>query len=193
MKKFYSTIIKGKKISNFFTHKKTTFGLKNNNNKNNIMRNYFFSSTQTQSEELLLLRNRTCLVSNCGINDLSHDVAKSLASYGANVIVHGSDETSLKQVFNALDASKVSDKQWHGCILSNFKNILNTENLELKIRLLIEDLKKYTSHLDVFVHDAGVVSTPPTNFEDYPLNDFEQIMNFNLLYPFALTQIDAVF
>jgi len=134
----------------------------------------------------LLLSGRRCFITSSS-NGLGWNVAKSLANYGANVILHADQrfDKELQQAFNHLP--KNSPTQTHNYVMAN---LLNRESM----LSLPSQLKKISPSLDVFIHNAihpAVTQNPSdvTKVEDYPFEMFEGIIKINLNVPFALTQL----
>jgi NAD(P)-dependent dehydrogenase (short-subunit alcohol dehydrogenase family) len=125
-------------------------------------------------KNLEFFKDRICLVTGSS-RGIGLAVAKALAVQGARVILHGRDERRLEE-----HVIMLPDPSRHGFICADL-------NLQDEIDKLVIEVGKRCLKLDVIIHCAGVLG-PRSLLEDYPLQDWEQVIRVNLTAPFLITQ-----
>lgn len=136
--------------------------------------------TQQLTRETLL-SNRTALVTNCDITmgGLAKNVAVALASYGANVLVHGENESELVTLLKELPIHH--SQQRHGLVADKLDDELNID--------LGAKVKQVTDKLDILVHNTGSIHMPKsTDAADCNIQEFDDVVRQSLTTPYALFQ-----
>ena len=137
-------------------------------------------STRIPREQLL--RHRTALITNCDTThgELPRNLCAALASYGANVLVHGeNNEHVVSQIYKSLPI--VHDKQNHAYIISQVNGNLNIT--------LGKEVKQFTESLEIVVHNNGNMGVPTVDdAANYDIQKFDGVVRQNLTTPYALFQ-----
>jgi len=128
-----------------------------------------------------LLADRTALVTNCDTTEggLAKNVAVALASYGANVLVHGEQEPELSALLNELPVHH--SKQRHAFLVDKLDDDLTVD--------IGEKVKQFTDHLDVLVHNTGSIHLPKSeDVANCDVAEFDDVVRQSLTTPYALFQ-----
>mmetsp|Transcript_24208 Transcript_24208/g.41353 ORF Transcript_24208/g.41353 Transcript_24208/m.41353 type:complete len:289 (+) Transcript_24208:40-906(+) len=123
-----------------------------------------------------LLANRTAFVTNChsGNHDLASNIALAYAAYGANVLVHGENESHLANLISNFPSCHV--EQRHGLIADNIENV----SAEL--------VSQFTDKLDILVHNTDVEVPKAHDAASCEVDDFDDVVRQSLTTPFAVVQ-----
>jgi NAD(P)-dependent dehydrogenase (short-subunit alcohol dehydrogenase family) len=98
-----------------------------------------------------------------------------MASRGATLVLHGRDDTLLKD-----RASTLPNTSRHEWIIADLSR-------EDDLKSFAQEVKRRYPRLDVLVHSAGILG-PRSSLEDYPLDDWNTVIRVNLTAPFRITQ-----
>jgi NAD(P)-dependent dehydrogenase (short-subunit alcohol dehydrogenase family) len=129
----------------------------------------------------VLLANRTALVTNCDTTQggLAKNVAVALASYGANVLIHGEQEQQLSELLNELPINH--SHQNHAFLVDKLDEDLSVD--------LGEKVKQFTNKLDVLVHNTGSIHIPKSeDAAKCEVAEFDDVIRQSLTTPYALFQ-----
>jgi len=144
----------------------------------------------SEADRRNLLKWRTCLVTNCSgeDKDLASMTCKSLARYGASVLVHGDNQQNVNKLVSSLD--QFHETQKHGAIIQDFSIKANSESemIERMGESVQRQVSNFANSLDVLIHTSQQLETACNKVINYPIKDFREVLDINLTLPFALTQ-----
>jgi NAD(P)-dependent dehydrogenase (short-subunit alcohol dehydrogenase family) len=125
-----------------------------------------------------LLQGRVILVTGAG-DGIGRTAAKTLAAYGASVILHGRTLAKLEAVYDEIESAG-------GPQPAIVPQELSTATA-VDYQLLAETIETEFGRLDGILHNAAVLGDI-TPLEMYDPDTWDFVMNINLRAPFLLTQ-----
>ena len=121
---------------------------------------------------------KTVLVTGAG-DGIGRALAKTLALYGADVVLLGKTRTKLEAVFDWVVGHSATKPVIVPCDL----NFLDQDSAEA----LADQVRAEFGRLDGLVHNASALG-PKTPVEHYPLSEWEMVTRVNLTAAVTLTQ-----
>ena len=134
--------------------------------------------TFTYDAKKNFLNNKTILITGAS-DGIGKACAKAYASYGATVILLGTDQQKLKTVFDELEELHPGKVIIHPL---DFKTATMAD-----FKILAESLNEQFECLDGLIHNAALLGAR-TPIEFYPEQDWNDLMQVNVNAVFQLTQ-----
>ena len=126
-----------------------------------------------------ILNGKICLVTGAS-RGLGRAIAIEYAKQGANLVINSRSSSQ-----SDLERTETSIKKMGVDVLSVLADVSIRADVE---RLAAQALSRY-QQVDVLVNNASALGpTPMPYLVDYPLEDFEKVINTNLFGPFQLTR-----
>jgi NAD(P)-dependent dehydrogenase (short-subunit alcohol dehydrogenase family) len=125
-----------------------------------------------------LLHGRTILVTGAG-DGIGRCAARTLAAYGANVVLLGRTQTKLEAVYDEIRATTDTDPTIATCDLETATSDSYGELNDL--------ITEHYGRLDGLLHNASMLG-PRVPLEHYDLASWRRVMQINIDAVFLLTQ-----
>lgn len=124
------------------------------------------------------LKNKIIAISGAGAG-IGRELAKSMASYGATIILIGRTVEKLESVYDEIDSAGHPQA---AIIPIDFSTATDEDYKNIRTNIENEFGK-----LDGLIHNAGELGER-TSIASYTLNTWERVMTVNVNAPFALTK-----
>ena len=122
-----------------------------------------------------LLSDRICLITGSS-RGIGLGIARIFATYGARILLHGRDETVLREALASLAYSFD-----HNYIAAD---LLSPEGPQM----MATEVLRLHQRLDVLIHSAGILGPPGIPLGEYPEESWQDVLHVNLTAPFLVTQ-----
>ncbi len=119
------------------------------------------------------LKNRTAIITG-GAQGFGLDIAKKFLESGAKVILFDIDKELLKTTHNNVKNSKL------------FTNVVDVSNYA-QVEETVKEITK-NSNIDILINNAGITG-PTSTLWDYDVNEWNKIIQINLLGTFNCCKI----
>ena len=124
------------------------------------------------------LNNKNILVTGAS-KGIGKELALTLSSYGANIILHGRDEQALDKVYDEIIDTTETSPLIIQCDLNDLD-----ENKSQKIANIISE---NVNILDGIIHNAAIIGKM-SSIHDFDLKTWNKVINTNLTSTYLLTK-----
>ena len=124
------------------------------------------------------LKNKNILVTGAS-KGIGRELAVTLSSYGANIILHGRDEKALDKIYDEIIDTTETSPLIIQCDLNDLD--------ENKSQNIANVISENVNILDGIIHNAAIIGKM-SSIHDFDLKTWNKVINTNLTSTYLLTK-----